>query len=206
MDSPIKTLDGIATKCSFIDAKHLFEWAFNSLKYSTVVRKNEVAHEVSVNNGKDADTVQLVVKDDVTTLVPATLDPSNVIIKPVDPPESLDAPVTQGDVVCKADIIYADKTIVTVDLVAANTVELSSFLKILNMLKKFFTNKFVIALLVLLLLGCIAYVIWFVYRMKCDKKRIAEKRRQQEELDKTLYGDDDYLPPAKNNIKTIYKI
>lgn len=65
------------------------------------------------------------------------------------------------------------------------------------MLKKFFTNKFVIALLVLLLLGCIAYVIWFVYRMKRDKKRIAEKRRQQEELDKTLYGDDDYLPPAK---------
>ena len=95
------------------------------------------------------------------------------------------------------DIIYADKTIVTVDLVAANTVELSSFLKILNMLKKFFTNKFVIALLVLLLLGCIAYVIWFVYRMKRDKRRIAEKRRQQEELDKTLYGDDDYLPPAK---------
>ena len=197
MDSPIKTLDGIPTKCSFIDAKHLFEWAFNSLKYSTVVRKNEVAYEVSVNNGKDADTVQLVVKDDVTTLVPATLDPSNVIIKPVDPPESLDAPVTQGDVVCKADIIYADKTIVTVDLVAANTVELSSFLKILNMLKKFFTNKLVIALLVLLLLGCIAYVIWFVYRMKRDKRRIAEKRRQQEELDKTLYGDDDYLPPAK---------
>ena len=133
----------------------------------------------------------------MTTLVPATLDPSNVIIKHVDPHESLDAPVTQGDVVCKADIIYADKTIVTVDLVAANTVELSSFLKILNMLKKFFTNKFVIALLVLLLLGCIAYVIWFVYRMKRDKKRIAEKRRQQEELDKTLYGDDDYLPPAK---------
>ena len=33
--------------------------------------------------------------------------------------------------------------------------------------------------------------------MKRDKRRIAEKRRQQEELDKTLYGDDDYLPPAK---------
>lgn len=201
LDSPIRTIDGLQTKCSFVDAKHLFEWAFNSLKYSTVVRKNDVVHEIPVNNGKDSDTVQLVVGEDVTTLVPSTLDPSNVIIKPIDPPSELNAPVTQGDVICKADIIYADNTVVTVDLVAAETVELSSFLKIFNMLKRFFTNKFVIALLILLVLGCAAYVVWFICRLKRDKKRIQAKRRQQEELDremeKKLYSDDDYLPPTK---------
>ena len=197
MDSPKRTIDGIMTKCSFIDAKHLFEWAFNSIKYSTVVRKNEVAYEVPVNNGKDADTVQLIVGEDVTTLVPSALDPSNVFIKPVDPPESLDAPVTKGDPICKADIIYADNTIVTIDLVAADTVELSAFLKFLNLLKKFFTNKFVIAVIVILLLGFIGYIAYFVYRLKKDKKRIEAKRRQQEELDRQLYGEDDYIPPTK---------
>ena len=197
MDWPKRTIDGILTKCSFIDAKHLFEWAFNSIKYSTVVRKNEVAYEVPVNNGKDADTVQLIVGEDVTTLVPSALDPSNVFIKPVDPPESLDAPVTKGDPICKADIIYADNTIVTIDLVAADTVELSAFLKFLNLLKKFFTNKFVIAVIVILLLGFIGYIAYFVYRLKKDKKRIEAKRRQQEELDRQLYGEDDYIPPTK---------
>ena len=197
MDSPIEVLDGIKTKCSFIDAKSLFDWAFDSLKYTTVVRKNDIAYELPVNNGKDADTVQLVVKDDVTTLVPSTLDPSNVIIEPVDPPESLDAPVTKDDFVCKANIIFGEKTIVTVDLVAAKTVELSTFLKILNALKKFFTNKIVLAVLGVIVLLAILYIVTFIRRLRRDKERVAKRRREQEELDKQLYGDDDYLPPPR---------
>ena len=197
MDSPIEVLDGIKTKCSFIDAKSLFDWAFDSLKYTTVVRKNDIAYELPVNNGKDADTVQLVVKDDVTTLVPSTLDPSNVIIEPVDPPESLAAPVTKDDFVCKANIIFGEKTIVTVDLVAAKTVELSTFLKILNALKKFFTNKIVLAVLGVIVLLAILYIVTFVRRLRRDKERVAKRRREQEELDKQLYGDDDYLPPPR---------
>ena len=197
MDSPIEVLDGIKTKCSFIDAKSLFNWAFDSLKYTTVVRKNDIAYELPVNNGKDADTVQLVVKDDVTTLVPSTLDPSNVIIEPVDPPESLDAPVTKDDFVCKANVIFGEKTIVTVDLVAAKTVELSTFLKILNALKKFFTNKIVLTVLGVIVLLAILYIVTFVRRLRRDKERVAKRRREQEELDKQLYGDDDYLPPPR---------
>lgn len=197
MDSPIEVLDGIKTKCSFIDAKSLFDWAFDSLKYTTVVRKNDIAYELPVNNGKDADTVQLVVKDDVTTLVPSTLDPSNVIIEPVDPPESLDAPVTKDDFVCKANVIFGEKTIVTVDLVAAKTVELSTFLKILNALKKFFTNKIVLTVLGAIVLLAILYIVTFVRRLRRDKERVAKRRREQEELDKQLYGDDDYLPPPR---------
>lgn len=197
MDSPIEVLDGIKTKCSFIDAKSLFDWSFDSLKYTTVVRKNDIAYELPVNNGKDADTVQLVVKDDVTTLVPSTLDPSNVIIEPVDPPESLDAPVTKDDFVCKANVIFGEKTIVTVDLVAAKTVELSIFLKILNALKKFFTNKIVLTVLGVIVLLAILYIVTFVRRLRRDKERVAKRRREQEELDKQLYGDDDYLPPPR---------
>lgn len=197
MDSPIEVLDGIKTKCSFIDAKSLFDWAFDSLKYTTVVRKNDIVYELPVNNGKDADTVQLVVKDDVTTLVPSTLDPSNVIIEPVDPPESLDAPVTKDDFVCKANVIFGEKTIVTVDLVAAKTVELSTFLKIFNALKKFFTNKIVLTVLGVIVLLAILYIVTFVRRLRRDKERVAKRRREQEELDKQLYGDDDYLPPPR---------
>ena len=86
MGSPIKNLNGIDTKCSFIDAASLFDWAFDSLKYTTVIRQNDVVSEVPVINGKDADTVQLVAQADVTSLVPSTLDPSAVIVEPVNPP------------------------------------------------------------------------------------------------------------------------
>ena len=103
----------------------------------------------------------------------------------------------KDDVICKADIIYADKTIATVDLVAAKTVELSTFLKIINALKKFFTNKIVIAVLLLLIICAVLYVVIFVNRLYKDKQRIEARRRHQEELDRELYGEDDYLAPPK---------
>lgn len=199
MDSPKQSIDGIMTKCSFIDAATLFDWAFNSLKYSTVVRQNTVVSEVAVENGKDADTVQLVAEKDITTLVPTSLDPSAVIIEPQNPPSTLNAPIKKGQVVCTANIIYGDRVIEKVNLVAANSIELSTFLKILNSLKKFFKNKIVISLIVLIILAIIAYIAVFIIRSQKDKKRIAQKRRRQEELDRQNgYGDDDdYLPPPK---------
>ena len=201
LDSPIKTIDGIETKCSSIDAAALFDWAFDSLKYSTVIRMNDLVDEVPVKNGKDTDTVQLVAQKDVTTLVPASLDPSAVMVKPVDPPEDLHAPVTQGEKICKAQVIYADKVIATVDLVAATTVELSTFLGIANAIKSVFSNKIVIALFAIAVALGVLYVAVFINRLRKDKRRIAEKRRRQRELDDQInaqyYGKDDYLPPPK---------
>lgn len=204
MDSSIQFLDGYDTKCSFIDAKTLFDWAFDSLKYATVVRKNDIVCEVAVENGKDADTVQLVAEKDITTLVPTSLDPSAVIIEPVNPPEKLEAPVIQGQYMCTANIIYAGQTIATVNLVTANSVELSTFLTIINGIKSFFTNKLVIAVMVIAVLLFITYITLYITKLRKEKKRIAEKRRRQEELDR-MNGYNDkgygYIPPPKRRKK-----
>lgn len=195
LDSPVKKLDGIDTKCSFIDAKSLFEWAFDTIKYSTVIRQNDLVHEVAIVNGKDVDSVQLVAKEDVTTLVPASLDPSAVYFDPIDPPEQLEAPVTKGDYICSANIIYADQTIATVDLVAAQTVELSTFLKLFNIVKKVFTNKIVLAVLFILIVLIAFYFIRFIKKVNAEDKRIKEKRARQEEIERR--ENDDYLPPPR---------
>ena len=52
MKSPEQKIKGQSylTKCSFVDAKSLFEWAFDSLKYTTLVRKYEVISEVAVED------------------------------------------------------------------------------------------------------------------------------------------------------------
>jgi hypothetical protein len=78
--------------------------------------------EVAVKNGMDADSVTLVAKADVNAIVPASLDKSTIIIKAKDKPEFVSAPISQGDQVCTADIIYGDEVVATVDLVAAETV------------------------------------------------------------------------------------
>lgn len=183
--------NGYIEKCSFIDAASLFKWAFSSLKYSTLLQESEMVSQVNVENGKDADMVQLVAKGDVRAIVPASLDKSAMIIEPVDKPETISAPIKKGDEVCKANIIYGDETVATVSLVAAKDVELSTMLKVINAVKAFFglTVVRIVLVAVVLLFLVYLYLVYTSYRKK--KKRREEKMRQYEEAKQ----DDDYLPP-----------
>ena len=174
--------DGYVEKCSFIDAASLFDWAFDSLKYTTLVSANDVIDEVPVENGKDADAVQLMAEKDVNTIVPAGLDKSAVIIRAVDKPESVQAPVEKGQKICKAEIVYADQVVATVQLVAANRVELSTFLKILNAVKAFFSLTVVRIVLGAAVLFVLVYLYLFIRNARLKKKRRAEKMRQYEEM------------------------
>lgn len=180
------------TKCSFVDAKSLFEWAFDSLKYTTIVAKDEVIGEVSVENGKDADTVALVAANDTNVIVPVGLDKSAVIIEIQEKPSSLQAPVTKGQKVCSANIIYGDEVIASVPLVAAKTVELSTFLKVINAIKAFFGLTVVKVILVIAFLAIVLYV--YIFFKSLNKKKKVEKRRQSRR-DSRLRPDD--LEPPK---------
>lgn len=181
------------TKCSFVDAKSLFEWAFDSLKYTTIVAKDEVIGEVSVENGKDADTVALVAANDTNVIVPVGLDKSAVIIEIQEKPSSLQAPVTKGQKVCSANIIYGDEVIASVPLVAAKTVELSTFLKVINAIKAFFGLTVVKVILVIAFLAIVLYV--YIFFKSLNKKKKVEKRRQARR-DSHL-GPDDLEPPRR---------
>lgn len=181
------------TKCSFVDAKSLFEWAFDSLKYTTIVAKDEVIGEVSVENGKDADTVALVAANDTNVIVPVGLDKSAVIIEIQEKPSSLQAPVTKGQKVCSANIIYGDEVIASVPLVAAKTVELSTFLKVINAIKAFFGLTVVKVILVIAFLAIVLYV--YIFFKSLNKKKKVEKRRQSRRDSHS--GHDDLEPPKR---------
>ena len=170
--------DGYVEKCSFIDAATLFDWAFSQLKYSTVLEQSEVVDEVPVKNGKNADTVRLVAKDDVTAIVPVGLDKSTVIIKVQNKPEEIKAPVKKGDEICTADIIYGDQVVATTTLVAADDVELSTLLKVLNSIKAFFSLTAVKIVIAVVVIGLAAYITLAVSNAK---KRKARRRKALEE-------------------------
>ena len=170
--------DGYKEKCSFIDAATLFDWAFTSLKYSTVAEKNEVIDEVPVKNGKNADSVRLVAKNDVTTIVPNGLDKSNIIVETKEKPESISAPVKQGDSVCTADIIYGGQVIAQVELVASQDVELSTFLKVINAVKGFFSLTVVKIIILALFLCAVGYVAAVIN--SSNRKRARRRAREQD--------------------------
>lgn len=196
LKSPQQKINGESyeTKCSFVDAKSLFEWAFDSLKYTTLVSKDEVIGEIAVEDGKDADSVQLIAKADTNVIVPAALDKSAIIIETVDKPEVLKAPVLKGQDVCKANVIYGDEVIATIDLVAADNIELSTFLKIINAVKAFLGTTAVKIACVAIVLFIIVYVFLVISNNKKKKKRRQQKMERAERYDNP---PDDFLPPPQ---------
>ncbi|MGN0521478.1 MAG: D-alanyl-D-alanine carboxypeptidase family protein [Eubacterium sp.] len=197
MKSPQQKIKGQSyeTKCSFVDAKSLFEWAFDSLKYTTLIRSNEVVSEVAVEDGKDADSVQLVAKNDVNVIVPTGLDKSAIIIRTVDCPQSLNAPILKGDTVCKAEVVYGDEVVATVDLVTANDVELSTFLKVINAVKAFFSSTAVKVIFIVAVLLVIIYILLVYNNYRKKKKRRQQKIARQEQQENQ--NPDDFLPPPR---------
>ena len=192
--------DGYKERCSFIDARSLFKWAFNTLKFSTIFEAGEFVTDIRVENGKDTDTVQLVASEKITSIVKSSFDKSTVIMEYIDKPESVFAPVRKGDPICTAKVIYGDEVIAEVELVAAQDVELSAFLKIINAVKYFFSLTVVRIVLLLLILFVIVYVVLAVNSVKKGKKRKeARDEAYRNREDRNGYrGDpfDDLPPPA----------
>ena len=179
--------DGYDEKCSFIDAASLFKWAFNSLKFSTVVDEGEIISEVAVENGKNADSVQLVADKRITTIVMSSFDKSTVIIETKDKPEKISAPVKKGDIVAKANVIYGGEIIAEVDLAAAQDVELSTFLTVINAVKHFLSLTIVRIVICALVLFVIVYLVLVYNSVKKGK----EKKKRRDNAYRESNGEDD---------------
>lgn len=170
------TNDGLEDVGCFFDAKNLFEWAFENFRIKTIAKSNQVVATIPIKNAKGSDELQLVPQSDISSLVPKALDSSAVIYKlHDDAPKVVNAPITKGTEVAKADIIYANETIATVTLVAANDVERSIPLLIYNTIKDLMSTiwaKIVLAIIVLLIIAYI--IITIVYNVKRKKKKMRQ--------------------------------
>ena len=116
-----------------------------------------------------------------------------IIIEIQEKPSSLQAPVTKGQKVCSANIIYGDEVIASVPLVAAKTVELSTFLKVINAIKAFFGLTVVKVILVIAFLAIVLYV--YIFFKSLNKKKKVEKRRQSRRDSHS--GPDNLEPPKR---------
>ena len=135
MQAPYYDSEGKSYNYAAKDHYNLYEWAYKSFVYQTVVSKDQVFSEVSVEQGEN-DRLQLIAMDDYTTIVPKQLaeegDPSgsNTESSPVQKKvvpiyDEIIAPVAKGEVLGKLEVVYQGETIRTLDLVAAKSVERS---------------------------------------------------------------------------------
>ena len=165
--------DTISDNLSYVDAKSLYNWAFNNWSVRTVVKTSSVKGQVRVNMVKDKEFVNVFPANDVERLMRKDIDLSSLQeIKTLE--EEVDAPIVAGQKLGTLEIKLADETIAKVDLVAGESMERSSWLYFLRRLKNFFTStpfKLIILAIVLLIGGYIAYMVMY------NKKRRRKRRK-----------------------------
>jgi D-alanyl-D-alanine carboxypeptidase (penicillin-binding protein 5/6) len=162
---------------ALLECKELFKWAFDNIKLSTVASTTQTVTVVDVGLSWKVDHVRLIPSEDLTILVPTGNDAGSVMITPIESetPKQINAPVEKGQVIGKAQVLYADEQIATVDLVAAETIHRSTFLWLIYLLKcAFKSTVFKIILLVALTL----IIVYIIYFMKNKKK----KRRKRQSV------------------------
>ncbi|MBR3552557.1 MAG: D-alanyl-D-alanine carboxypeptidase [Clostridia bacterium] len=184
--------DGANENTALTDAKQLLSWTYDNVRYSVIARAGQTIRVINVENGKNSDTLRLVPESETSALVLAKANSDAVAFELVDAPESVKAPVKAGTVICQAKIKYADKEIMTINLVAANDVKLGGIHLVMEKLRSLLTSKVFIVLEIIALLGVLGYL-GLMFMNQQQKKRPALRRVPNAPADR--------MPPQRRTAK-----
>lgn len=169
--------DGNPDNCAFLECKKIFQWAFDNLRLTKVADPNQIATVVNVELSWNVDHVRLVPETEISALVPIGNDATSVLLEviPEETPETVKAPIQKGDVLGKARILYAEDEIATVNLVAAEDVQVSVLLFAGNAIKNVFKSTVFQIVFLLILLVVAIYVGLIIRHNRLKKRRKAPK-------------------------------
>ncbi len=180
MESPVETDEnGNQVNYSFKDTQTLLRWANDKLAYLVIVDENTVTGiEVDVINGKKVDYVRLVPSSQIKELVPSDIKDSDIefIIEDGAIPEKLEAAISKGDVVCKAKVMYNGKLLGEVDLVCANSVDLS----VGEVLVSFFTSVWGVMVILVVVTFVVVVISLRTVKKKKDRNIKVVKVKESE--------------------------
>ena len=166
---------------AFLDAVGLYKWAFGTFSTKPVIDSEEPVCEVKISMTWNNDTLQLVPRESITALVPNEVDKTSVLVKAINLPKEIKAPVKKGDVICKASVMLMGEEIAQIDLVASESAERSTMLYVLSVLNGIVSSGWLwfIAAIVLLVVLIIAYIIFAIIhnRKRLGVKKIRKFRR-----------------------------
>lgn len=117
--------DGRNYPGSFSEARNLYEWCYSEYDDQTIISTGQVIDSLTVNNGKDAESVDIIPEDDLFNYMKRS-DAENYVTYEVElKKDELYAPVKAGDKVGEITAVYNGEILGRSKLIAASDVELS---------------------------------------------------------------------------------
>lgn len=162
---------------TMFDAADLFRWALVDLELGELKTSSTPMCEIDLKLAWGKEKLQLNPQENITAIIPKAYQESNIIYE-IDVPESIEAPVTQGDVLGKVSVYYKDDTmpekqfLKTVNLEASESVDRSGFLYILDVIKNIVMSVwFIAAVAIIVVLFIIYLIITSIYKRRHGKKK-----------------------------------
>lgn len=202
--------DEINENTSMTDTKRMLSWVYSNIRYRTVVVPTQTVTVINVTAGKDADTLRLVPESEISALVPANATPDSVKFTVIEGPadNKVAAPVKAGDIIAKAEVEYSGIKIATVNLVAANSIEMSFTGLLMTGISSVLSSKIFIIVVALLTLAAI--VVFLLNLLEYRKKLAADGEKDAEEKNGSENKSSDKAGKTtvsgKNSDKTEQKI
>lgn len=158
---------------SFVETKELFEWGFDNFTYKRLLAKTEIITNVPVIEGLDSESVELVPEDEITALVPRSVNPDDIVrTTNIFEPDGTLAPVLKGQVMGTLTLSLEGRDFGMVNLVAMTSEQRSETDKIRNQVFEFISQPWVRWAVIGTVLAIVLYiVITIAYNVNRRKKR-----------------------------------
>ena len=125
----IKLEDGTVLTQSFSETIKLYDWGFDSFSRQIILEADELVGEVPVELSQEQNSVKIHPSQEIERLLPNDINPAVDITRTITlDQESVEAPVTKGQVLGKITLSNGDTEYATVDLLADEDVSASRLL------------------------------------------------------------------------------
>lgn len=155
-----------------------YDWAFSTFRVKTLVEEGKIVGQTDLDLSWGKDYLLVMTDGRFTALLPEEIQVSSVVTEAVFDQEAVRAPVQKGDKVGYLKLVLAGEEVGRVDLVAAESAEMSEWLFCLDYVKKIsesFWFKFAVIFVVLLI---ILYVVLAVIRNR-NRRRYQNVRHRR---------------------------
>ena len=165
--------DGVDENVAFTDSKKIYEWAFKNMVLQKVTNTTDVITVVDVKYNWKVDHLRLVPESEMSALVPRGTETGSLIVRPIEDetPKTVKAPIKKGDVIGKAEILYGEDSVGTVNLVSAEDIDRDFTKFFVDGIKAFFGNIIVKILIGILIVLVIIYILLIIRKNRIKKKR-----------------------------------
>ena len=152
--------DGRNYPGSFYESRNLYEWCYSEYDDQPIITTDSIIETLTVNNGKDAETVDIVPTEDIFRYMKRS-DAENYVTYEITLKDNeLYAPVKAGDKVGEITAVYNGEVIGASKLVTASDVELS--------IKKLIKGSIIARIIIILVLLILTVIVG--KRLKNDNR------------------------------------